>query len=220
MALGKYARLLTQQKTDYKAEVAFNGKPLATFTHKDRVLLRPEGIGGQDIDVKMTGTGPLFYYWAAEGVPQSGEVESRDDGLKIRRKLLSGEGKELDLKKIPHGEIAIVELSIKSDRPVKNVVISDLLPAGFEIENPRLTGSEKIKLNMEDALSAQRVDMRDDRLLVFADVNSDKEYFYRYIVRAVTRGRFRLPAASASCMYQPSIASVYGVGEIQVVNER
>ena len=220
MALGKYARRLVQQKTEYRAEVALKGKTLAAFTHKDRVLLRPEGIGGQDIVLKMTGTGPLFYYWAAEGVPQSGEAESKDEGLQVRRKLLSREGKEVDLKKIPQGEIVIVELSIKSDRPVENVVISDLLPAGLEIENPRLIGSGKVKLNMEDALNADRVDMRDDRLLVFASVRSDKEYFYRYAARAVTKGRFRLPAVSASCMYQPGICSTYGVGKIQVVDGR
>jgi hypothetical protein len=218
MALGKYARYLGRQKADYHAEVFAGDVRLAAFTHNDQVQLQPENVGGQEIGIRMKGAGPLYYYWAAEGVPQSGDVAEKDEGLVVRRRFLSREGKNANLSDVPHGELLIVELSIKSAQPLDNIVITDLLPAGLEIENPRLAGSESISTAAQDALQPMHVDMRDDRLLVFTNLNSDREYHYRYVVRAVTRGRFRLPPVTAFCMYQPEISSVHGTGEIRVVD--
>ena len=63
-------------------------------------------------------------------------------------------------------------------------------------------------------IEPQKIDIRDDRVLVFTDVLNDTHY--RYVVRAVTPGKFKLPAVSAECMYDPSIASVNGAGAITI----
>ena len=59
------------------------------------------------------------------------------------------------------------------------------------------------------------VDIRDDRLIVFANVPSGRR-FYRYIARAVTPGEFALPPVKAECMYDESITSVNGAGRLEV----
>lgn len=46
---------------------------------------------------------------------------------------------------------------------IDNVVVTDLLPAGFDIENPRtkeIPGLDRIK----DAATPQTLDMQDDRI--------------------------------------------------------
>jgi len=98
----------------------------------------------------------------------------------------------------------------------QNVIVADLLPACFEIENPRLASTEKISWITEDSFEPDHIDIRDDRLLLFTDLPNTKELHYRYVVRAVTRGEFTLPAISASCMYDPSIVSVNGQGEVKI----
>ena len=229
MAFGKYARRVSTDTTELEAEVTVDGERLASFTHKDQVLLKPEKLGGRDVKVHLKGQGLLYYFWAAEGVPASGKVAEKDNGLKVRRRLLTREGAAVDLDAIPQGEVVVIELAVTNDRPVRNVVISDLLAAGLEIENPRLATRDADEADEQqafrpikdaDALAPQRVEMRDDRLLLFADLGPARTRRYRYVARAVTRGRFHLPAVSAFCMYRPSIASVHGAGSIQVVEAR
>ncbi len=197
-----------------------DGESLASLTHEDELQLSPENIGGSEIEVSVIGKGNLYYYWSAEGVPVHGRVPERDRGIKVRRRLLSRDNKPLDLGAVAHGEIAVVEITVQNERPIENLVISDLLPAGFEIENPRLsTRDAEIGLG-PGSLGAERVEMRDDRLLVFADLDEAGTYTYRYVVRAVTAGRFLLPSIDASCMYSPAISSVHGAGEVRIVRDR
>ncbi len=97
-----------------------------------------------------------------------------------------------------------------------NVVVEDLLPAGFEVENPRLATSEKIDGSSDEMIDPVNIDIRDDRLVLFLDTKSGTEH-YRYIVRAVTKGDFVLPAVKAETMYDPTIFSVNGQGRVQVI---
>ncbi len=233
MALGKYLRRRGKQDTDFLAEVSVNGEHLTKLTHNDRVRLTPEKLGGREVTVAVEGKGTLYYYWTAEGVPVAGEVPEFDSGLKIRRQLLTRDGKPLDPLAIPHGEVVVVDLTIRAERRVENVAISDLLPAGFEIENPRLATSEILaageatsgraasreRARRLPALEPDRVEMRDDRLLLFTDLGRRTTRHYRYVGRAETKGTFALPPVSASCMYDPSIASTHGAGHIQVIGE-
>ncbi|HUT34060.1 MAG TPA: alpha-2-macroglobulin [Planctomycetota bacterium] len=251
MALGKYARRLAAEKSDFKAEVTAGGERLASLTSGDSVLLKPKDLGGREVQVATQGAGTLYYYWGAEGIPTKETAVERDTSLKVRRRFLSRDGGELDLKSVKQGEIVIVELTLDNGVPVKNLVVNDLLPAGFEIENPRLATSEQVDVaavqharevtpammrhapgtEEDDAppppangaakprprpLNPDRVEMRDDRLILFADLDSSGLWRHCYVVRAVTCGRFRLPALDAFCMYNPEICSVHGAGTVEI----
>ena len=221
LALGKYARHKKGQKLDFKATATVEGRPLKAFTHTDKVVLRPDGLGGKTVEVRVEGTGTLYYFWSADGIPIKDDVEEEDRGLKVRRRFLSRKGEPLDARQLPHGEIVVVELAIEASRTVENVVISDLLPGGLEIENPRLASSETLRLPHHDAeslLSPDRVEMRDDRLLIFTDLGAGKTRYHRYLARAVTRGRFHLPPVSALAMYDPGVSSIHGSGMVEVID--
>ena len=258
LGLGKHLRRIREAGTDFTAEVTLDGEPFAKLTHKDRLALKPDGLGGRRLHVAVQGKGTLYYYWTAEGIPAAGRVPEKDSGLRVRRRFHSRDGKPLDPRAIPHGEVVLVELTVRSDRRVKNVAISDLLPAGFEIENPRVATSDAAHEDADsaslthegtppelaetafpfptsfprlgravatpsprrrlDALLPDRVEMRDDRLLLFADLGRNRTYAYRYVARAVTKGSFTLPPVSASAMYDPDLASVHGAGTVEVVD--
>jgi len=253
MALGKYVRQLQSQPPDYQAEVLAHGEKLASFTHRDSPVLRRGDLSGREVEVRVSGKGTLYYTWRADGIPLKDERPEQDSGgLKVRRKFLSRDGKEVPLNQVPHGSVIVVALTIQNDRHMDNVVINDLLPAGFEIENPRIATSDAAQEagdaaehdgqadNEGDAdnapppvlpapprpvvgaatLEPDRVEMRDDRLVLFANLRHVGTQEYRYVVRAVTRGRFQLPALNAFCMYDPNIASTHGAGKVEIVGER
>ena len=94
-------------------------------------------------------------------------------------------------------------------------MITDLLPAGFEIENPRtkdIPGMDWIK----DGYSPTALDVRDDRINLF--VNSEKlRQNYYYAVRAVSPGVFKMGPVSADAMYNGEYHSYNGGGMIKVL---
>ncbi|HEV3252104.1 MAG TPA: hypothetical protein VGZ71_14185, partial [Puia sp.] len=107
----------------------------------------------------------------------------------------------------------ILEKSYSTD--VDNIVITDLLPAGFEIENPRtkeIPGMDWIK----ESSSPKALDVRDDRINFFVDLGSMKQVYY-YAVRAVSPGTYRMGPVTADAMYKGEYHSYHGAGIIKVV---
>lgn len=82
------------------------------------------------------------------------------------------------------------------------MVIVDILPAGFEIENTRLASRGKIKVKYIENLDVAYEDIRDDRLILFSSKCSGKLY-YSYTLRATTEGIFTVPQIFAEAMYNP-----------------
>ena len=142
--------------------------------------------------------------------------KDEDAGIKVRRSFFSRDGSVVDSSKIKHGDVIIVDIKLDAYSAYRNVIVEDLLPACFEIENPRLSSTEIIGWIKEGAFEPDHVDMRDDRLLLFTDLPEKSNLHYRYAVRAVTKGDFTLPAINASCMYDPSIHSINGQGKVVV----
>jgi uncharacterized protein YfaS (alpha-2-macroglobulin family) len=94
-------------------------------------------------------------------------------------------------------------------------VITDLLPAGFEIENPRtkeLPGTDWIK----GASEPTALDVRDDRIHFFVNATAQKQTYY-YAVRAVSLGAFRQGPVSADAMYNGEIHSYHGAGVVKII---
>jgi uncharacterized protein YfaS (alpha-2-macroglobulin family) len=94
------------------------------------------------------------------------------------------------------------------------VVITDLLPAGFEIENPRtkeIPGMDWIK----DASTPTALDVRDDRIHFFVDATGNKQVYY-YAVRAVSPGQYKMGPVSADAMYNGEYHSYHGAGMIRI----
>lgn len=216
LALGKYARFIEGQDANYTGSVSIGKDLIAEFSQDKETNVKGIDLGGKSIDLSVQGKGSAYYYWSAEGVPTSGKAEEKDKGIKVRRSFLTKDGGLLAMGDIKQGQIIVVDILIKGDLAYKNVVVEDLLPACFEIENPRIATSESVEWIRQDIIEPQHIDIRDDRFLIFTDLPSGKAVHYRYVVRAVTKGDFTLPAVSASCMYDPNIVSVSGQGTIQV----
>ena len=215
IALGKYAQFLSKNETDIKGSVFIDGNLKLDFNSQDGVKLNDRSLIGKEITIEVTGRGVMYYSWFVDGVPTEEKVEEKDSGLVARRVFLTKEGNPADLNKIKQGEILVADITIDPKGEANNMVIEDLLPAGFEIENPRLETSQQIDWVKENPMPIDHMDIRDDRLVIFTDVQ-DKQH-YRYVVRAVTKGEFILPAIRAELMYSPNIFSTSGQGRVKVV---
>ncbi|MEJ7659937.1 MAG: hypothetical protein WKG07_10090 [Hymenobacter sp.] len=70
---------------------------------------------------------------------------------------------------------------------VKNVAITDLLPAGLEIENPRLGVQRDLPALANLRRQPDYLDVRDDRLNIFTTATPQLRLF-SYLARAVSKG--------------------------------
>jgi uncharacterized protein YfaS (alpha-2-macroglobulin family) len=188
LALGKLAR--SANNSTATAEIKADGKLVAKVDggrwRGDQTALR-----GTNIEIVTRGTGRLYYFWQAEGISASGDYKEEDSYLKVRKRFYNRFGKPLNGNTFKQNELIIIGISLERSfsTGIENVVITDLLPAGFEIENPRtkdIPGMEWIK----DASTPTALDVRDDRIHFFVDADYHTQTYY-YAVRAVSPGSIR-----------------------------
>ncbi|MCP4632481.1 MAG: hypothetical protein GY855_06105, partial [candidate division Zixibacteria bacterium] len=214
MALGKFFK--TQEGPDYEGVIFVEGKEYKTFDIQD-INIFDSTLGGKDIRISIQGAGNCYYYWQGSGVSTSGVAREFDNSLRVRREYLNANGKRLNLNSIQLGDQVVVRITAKAtDKNLQNVVINDMLPACFEIENPRIKTSAKLSWLPRNSRDVSYMDVRDDRLLLFNDLRSGKEFVYYYLLRAIASGEFRIPPIAAECMYDPTISSAGSSGAITV----
>jgi uncharacterized protein YfaS (alpha-2-macroglobulin family) len=113
------------------------------------------------------------------------------------------------------------------------ILLVDRLPAGLEIENPRLVDSGDIKgLSwLKTTVPPQHTEFRDDRFVAAFDffggvpgrgrgardsADPVSGATVAYIVRAVTPGSFEHPAATVEDMYRPTRFARTSAGRLEV----
>ncbi len=213
LALGKMARAAA--RATVIGEIRVNGKVIAKAENVP-VKLDQTQLKGTSIQLVTTGTGRLYYYWQSEGISASGTYKEEDNYIKIRKQFFDRHGRMISSSSMEQNELIIVQLTLDRtySTPVQNIVITDMLPAGFEIENPRtkeIPGMEWIK----NAATPEAMDVRDDRLNLFVDLNAGRQVYY-YAVRAVSPGTFRMGPVSAEAMYNGEYHSYHGAGTITI----
>ncbi len=178
-------------------------------------LFRTEELKDRVARIEASGKGQLSYSWQMVGLLQNPDSLQQDKGLEVRRRWRTGKGKPVDLAQVRQGQLLVAEVRIRSLRGrVSNVVISDLLPAGFEVENQRLKTSTNLSW-LENQIKPDNMDIRDDRVNMYTTVRAKQDTIY-YSVRAVTAGRFSAPGIRAEAMYDPAIYSEAGGGQVRV----
>ncbi|HID56432.1 TPA: hypothetical protein EYP37_07870 [Candidatus Poribacteria bacterium] len=138
-----------------------------------------------------------------------------ENGISVQKRILDEIGRPVQSFRL--GDIYLVEITVTNDRGnLYNVAIEDFLPAGFEVENPRLPGTVERRLSIKgEKFMPEYVDYRDERIQAFGTLRSG-ETSYIYVVRAVTQGKFMLPPVRVTVMYNPEIRAASSVGAIDV----
>jgi uncharacterized protein YfaS (alpha-2-macroglobulin family) len=212
LALGKFMK--RQNESPVTATITVGGNVLANFDGKDVILKK--GIANKDIVVAVNGKGNLYYFMETEGISAKGEYKEEDSFLKVRKTFFTRFGQSVSIKDIKQGDMLVVKLTlvnIEKSR-IDNVVVTDMLPAGFEIENPRV--SEVPDLNwMKDESQPDYYDVRDDRINFFTSVAGDPVNFY-YVVRAVSTGNYTMGPVGADAMYNGEYHSYHGAGTVRI----
>lgn len=211
LALGKLARRAAQSTAT--ASVLRGGQAIGSFNGADLVLRKAVAF---PLTLRTAGRGALYYFAQTEGLSATGTVPEVDNFLKIRRQFLTRDGQPISGNRFSQNQLVVVKLTVESlnGLAIDNVVVTDPLPAGLEVENPRLTAERELSW-AKDQTTPEHFDLRDDRIHFFTAVDKNPRTFY-YLARAVSRGRFRLGPASTDAMYRGEYRSYHGTGTVVV----
>ena len=139
------------------------------------------------------------------------------NGFTLTRSYVDQTGKEIT--SIKAGEIVTVKLSITADQARKWVAVVDPMPAGFEPINAKLAAGGTDMTNqppasIQDSWAQRRQqrinqmtwdheEMRDDRVLWFADTMGSGSFDLEYQARATIDGTFTAMPSTIEAMYAP-----------------
>jgi uncharacterized protein YfaS (alpha-2-macroglobulin family) len=213
LAMGKMASAAAKNKS--AASILVNGKTVGK-TEGEVLNLSARQLGNTIASIKTVGSGNMYYWWQSSGISASGAYLEEDKYLKIRRKFFDRYGRAIGGNTFKQNELVVVQITLEQafNGSIENVVATDILPAGFEIENSRLKDLPDL-IWIKDAATPEHTDVRDDRIHFFTNMNGGKQVFY-YMVRAVSPGVFRMGPASADAMYNGEYHSYNGAGTIVV----
>lgn len=213
LAMGKYLKRLKSSEP-VTASIKVGGKEIAKFSGNTVEL--GKDVAGKDVEVNIQGNGKLFYFWEQEGLSATGQYKEEDNYMAVRKSFYNRFGQSISLTNVKQGDLIVVKISLASLEKsfIENVVVTDMLPAGFEIENPRLNEMRDMAW-IKDATNPDYFDVRDDRINFFTNLGATNQYFY-YMVRAVSTGQFKMGPVSADAMYNGEYHSYNGAGSVTV----
>lgn len=152
------------------------------------------------------------------GVPSEPEPAG-GNGYAITRTYYTMSGEEVALDEVAAGTRLVTVLEVTPfGYGEARLMVSDPLPAGFEIDNPNLmSAGSTSELSWLDALQdVQHSEFRQDRFLTAVDWSSDQPFKLAYVVRAVSPGTFHHAAASVEDMYRPDFRARSETGELTI----
>jgi uncharacterized protein YfaS (alpha-2-macroglobulin family) len=180
----------------------------------------------QDKPLRITNGGEetLQAVVSVNGAPLVPEPAA-ERGFKIERNYFTLDGEPADVTKAKQNDRFVVVLKISEQKPqFGRIIVADYLPAGLEIDNPRLVSSgETGTLSwIELAQAPVNSEFRDDRFTAAFNRKSEDAAIFTvaYVVRAVSPGTYVHPQAFVEDMYNPDRFGRTGSGSITVTSAK
>ncbi len=176
------------------------------------------------LPVTNSGEGTVQAVVSVSGAPLTPEPAA-ERGFKIERKYFTLDGEPADPAQARQNQRFVVVLSMTEPQPqFGRIIVADYLPAGFEIDNPKLVSSGETGTLawIENAVEPVNTEFRDDRFTAAFDRRQDSGPLFAvaYVVRAVSPGRYVLPQAKVEDMYRPDRFGRTATGTIEITAAR
>jgi uncharacterized protein YfaS (alpha-2-macroglobulin family) len=170
------------------------------------------------------GSQPLEILVTLAGIPRLAPPPG-GQGYRIERAWYDQEGRRVQPDRLSQGQRLVAILTVTAEAPgAARLLVDDPLPAGLEIENPSLLRAADLQgipwLGLLEGSAHQ--EFRADRFVAAVDRQADDpaQFQLAYRVRAVTPGRFLLPAATVEDMYRPRQRAWTAEGKVEVMPGR
>lgn len=233
-ALVDYARAQEAAPPDFLGEITLGAQTLFSQRFSGRELtVRGASVpmGGlvdaldpeQAVPLSFSarGTGRLYYSARLKYAPLLRTLPALDAGFTVQRDYFVYGDERGSRTEFKAGDLVTVRLRVTTAQVRHQVVIDDALPAGLEPLNAALQTTSQANLRSGRAYGQpddgrdgdspgwrtgiDHVELRDERVLLFATTLTPGTTVYQYVARATAPGQFIAPPAQAEEMYRPEI---------------
>lgn len=153
-------------------------------------------------EISNTGKSTIFARMIMEGIPEQGDEAAYSNGLALSVSYTDASGRVVNVDKLEQGTnfTAVVTVRNPSSRGIRNVVLSEIFPAGWEILNTRFLNDDEQSSDSQGIINYQ--DIRDDRVYSHIDyLPAGRQVTVRLNLCAVYPGKFYLPPVYCEAMY-------------------
>jgi hypothetical protein len=221
----KAAYALTRQRLPL--DITINGTPAAPRQGAVRLTpALPQLQAG--IAIANRGDAGVWRTASVSGTPAA-SLPADAHGMTLAKSIWTMSGAPADAAALHQNDRVIVEVTgTLPNNLYRQLGLIDLLPAGLEIEQALTPDDGKLYPFLGKLTDTSMADKRDDRFVAAFNVGAQyrprvpkgpepqPSFRIAYVARAVTLGRFVLPAAVAEDMYAPAVTARTAVGTLSV----
>ncbi|MFW5688211.1 MAG: alpha-2-macroglobulin family protein, partial [Spirochaetota bacterium] len=205
LAMAKFA-MVTDPSSEIDMTWSWNAAPLQRLQSEAAVVTQEmpvEGAGIASLTLQNRTGGQLFPRLIVEGVPRPGTERPVASGLRLDVDYYV-DGRRADVAELSAGEDIEVRIRVTNtnrNRGYEELVLSHLVPAGWEIANERLAGSAS-------SGTFDFRDIRDDRVYTYFDLERGGSATFTTHVTTAYEGSYYLPMITCEAMYEPEVRAV------------
>jgi hypothetical protein len=182
--------------------------------------IRAEALDAAPLVIVNPGAAPARAVVTVSGIPVQPEP-ALDQGFAVERTIHTFKGERVDPLSLRQNDRYVVVVKVTQRvAGYARLLLVDPLPAGLEIENPKLTEGATTEglAFVKEEVAPSHIEARDDRYVAAFDLARDKplSFMVAYVVRAVSPGRYVHPAVFAEDMYRPDRYGRGGFGAVEI----
>lgn len=160
--------------------------------------------------------GTVYASYEVAGIPrQAPAFDERQ--VRVLRDYFHPDGTRFDGSRLREGQLLVARVSITANRSMPQALLTDLLPAGLELENfnlsdPRQWADVRIDgvavSERGEQASVRYEGLLDDRYVAALRLSAGSTARVYYLVRAVSPGQYQVPPPLVEDMYRPQLRGV------------
>ena len=201
-----YALLAMAKYMDYKggknlnASLTYQGKNINIDSKNGFFQQKLPIVEGEKFpfEVMNLGESSLFVELSQKGQLPVGEELAEASNLELKVDYLDVTNSPLKITELPQGTEVTIKMKVTntSNTNLKEVALSQFIPSGWEVIDTRFTDFKSGKFEQ-----ANFVDIRDDRMYIYFDLQARKSVNFEVKVNASYLGRYYLPGTQVEAMY-------------------
>ncbi len=184
-----------------------------------QMIVDLDNMWGKEIKITNESGNPLFVSLFNEGTPLDSRIKTEAHGLSLQRKFFNEKGQEITVNNRKQAKPFWVFYTVKSthSNPMKELALSSVFPAGWEIVNPRISGEPLPPWVQSANISEGKyMDIRDDRVNWFFDLNKSQTRVFGIKINPTFLGNYALPPVVVEPMYSPEFYARIAGGSVKV----
>lgn len=161
--------------------------------------------GSNTLEIQNMTKNNVYASVVLKGVPAPGNETSYSSNLNIMARYRSASGDELNPYNLKKGmdftcEVTVSNPGIRGE--LKELALTQIFPAGWEIQNTRFEGTENVSGSTFDYQ-----DIRDDRVITYFSLKPNERRSFTIRLTATYSGRYYMPGPHCEAMYDNAISA-------------